>query len=71
MPVNWVRLSWTLAVVVLALMVFFIYTEYVSTFQRKYGNIEIHGESGTAVVKKKEPTRRRVPRRSRRYRLRR
>jgi len=70
-PVNWVRLSWTLAVAALGLMVFFIYMEYISTFQQKYGNIEVHGESGATVVEKREPTRRRLPRKSRRYRLRR
>ncbi len=77
MAVNWARLAWTLAFAVLALMAFFIYTEYAQRFKERYGDIKVQPDVGSGVkrtpksVKKPQGAPPKARRRSRKYRRRR
>lgn len=72
------RISWTLAFTVLGLMVFFIYIEYMSEFRARSKEFEAfaatspgpRGEGKEKPIKAVAPPRP-LPRRSRKYRMRR
>ena len=73
---NWVRLAWTFAFAVLALMAFFIYNEYAARFKEHYGSVKVERDVGSGVkhvarAAGRPAAQRRVPRRSRKYRTRR
>jgi len=76
-PLNWVRVAWTVGIAALGFIVFFIYLEYDSEYQRRLSELGPIGAKAAAKAPAKTvPTspaasKRRVPKRSRRYRLRR
>ena len=77
MPLNWVRVAWTVGIAALGFIVFFIYLEYDSEYQRRLSELGPIGAKAAAKAPSKTvPTsaaasKRRLPKRSRRYRLRR
>lgn len=77
MPLNWVRVAWTLAFAILALLAFFIYIDYSDEFRQRSAQLEqIAGTARGKASQGKSSTKaggqpRPLPRRSRKYRMRR
>jgi len=77
LALNWLRVAWTLAFAILALLAFFVYLDYSNEFRQRSAELERIAGSGPGEASKgKSPARaagppRTLPRRSRKYRMRR
>ncbi|MBU7004268.1 MAG: hypothetical protein HXS50_01780 [Theionarchaea archaeon] len=76
MAFNWARVAWTISFAVLALMAIFIYTEYSNRFRDRFAHVKIEPGVTSGVKRVDKPAEKskgpptRLPRRSRRYRVR-
>ena len=77
MALNWVRIAYTLALAVLALMGFFVYSEYATRFKQRYAGVKVQKDVSSGVKHVAKPAGRpsgkppKLPKRSRKYRTRR
>ena len=77
LALNWVRVAWTLAFAILALLAFFVYIDYSNLFRERSAELEGMMASGPGKAgggksgAKPTTSPRSLPRRSRKYRMRR
>jgi len=75
LALNWVRIAWTLAFAVLGLLAFFVYIDYSNQARQREAEIEaalgMKAGPGAGKPTAKAATTRPLPRRSRKYRMKR
>ncbi len=76
MPVNWVRVAWTVGIAALGFIVFFFYIEYDEEYKRRLSELGPIATKVSPGTPSKRPSpastpKRKLPKKSRKYRLRR
>jgi hypothetical protein len=72
MAINWARLAWTFAFIIIGMMALFVFDEYLRNFRERYGDIKVgriqtSSKTGETPKKPERPAR---TRKSRKYRAR-